>query len=78
MVVPNVTELGMIGPDKFKDNPVRLVDSEAPDFMVLRMQFLGVERRMEGVTFEQVCFCDSFPLNNGRQFLKKPIECSSG
>jgi len=56
----------MIGPDKFKDNPVRLVDSEAPDFMVLGMQFLGVERRVEGIAFEQVCFCDRFPLNNGR------------
>jgi len=52
MVVPNVTEFGMIGPDKFKDNPVRLVDSEAPDFMVLGMQFLGVERRVEGVAFK--------------------------
>lgn len=68
----------MIGPDKFKDNPVCLVDSEAPDFMVFGMQFLGVERRVKEVTFEQVCFCDRFPLNNGRQFLKKPIECSGG
>lgn len=78
MVVPNVTELGMIGPDKLKDNPVRLVNSEAPDFMVLGMQFLGVERQVEGVAFEQVCFCDRFPLNNRRQFLKQPIECGGG
>ncbi|MDD5558666.1 hypothetical protein [Candidatus Methylomirabilis sp.] len=53
-------------------------DVTTPDFMVLGMQFLGVERRVEGVAFEQVCFCDRFPLNNRRQFLKKPIECGGG
>jgi hypothetical protein len=43
MVMPNVTEFDMIRPDKLEDNPIRLVDSEAPDFMMLGTQFLGVK-----------------------------------
>jgi len=39
MVVTDVTEFGMIGADKFKDNPVSLVDSEAPNFMLLGALF---------------------------------------
>ena len=75
MVMPDVTEFGMIGANKFKDDPVRLVDSEAPDFMMLGTQFLGVKQRMEGVTFELVRFCNRFPLDRWRQCLKEPIEC---
>lgn len=78
MVMPNVTEFGVIGADKFKDNPIRLVDSEAPDFMVLRMQFLGVKRRVEGIAFKQVRFGDGFPLDDGRQLLEELIECRGG
>jgi len=50
MVVPNVTEFRLIGPDKFEDNPVRVIDPEAPDLMVLGVQFLGMKGRVEGVT----------------------------
>ena len=50
----------MIGADKFKDHPVRLVNSETPDFMVLGMQFLSVKRTVEGVAFKQVRFYAAF------------------
>ena len=65
MVVTDVTEFGMIGADKFKDNPVSLIDPEAPDFMVLGMQFFSVKRRVEGIVLEQVCFGGGFSLDGG-------------
>lgn len=68
----------MIGADKFKDNPVSLVDPETPDFMVLGTQFFGVKRRVEWIVFEQVRFGDGFSLDGGRQFLEESIECSGG
>ena len=66
MVMTDVTEFGMIGADKFKDNPVSLVDAEAPDFMVLGTQFFCVKRRVEGIAPEQVCFGNGFSLDGGR------------
>ncbi|MCZ7627108.1 MAG: hypothetical protein FIA90_06135 [candidate division NC10 bacterium] len=75
MVVPNITEFRLIGSDKSEDDPVCLVDPEAPDLMMLGVQFLGMKRRVEGIAFEQVRFGSSFPLDGGRQFLKEPIEC---
>ena len=38
----DVTKLGVIWADEFEDNPVGLINAEAPDFMMFGMQFLGV------------------------------------
>ena len=43
----DVTEFGMVGADKFEDNPVSMVNSKTPDFMVLWMQLFGMKRRVE-------------------------------
>jgi hypothetical protein len=48
----DVAKLGVIWADEFEDNPVGLVDPEAPDLMMLGMQFLGVKRRVKGIVFE--------------------------
>ena len=62
----DVAKLCVIGADEFEDDPVGLVDPEAPDLMMLGMQFLGVKRGMKRIAFEQVRFCDGFPLDGRR------------
>ncbi len=78
MVVTHVTEFGLIGADKFKDNPVGLVDSETPNFMVFGTQFFGVKRRVKGVAFEPVRFGNGFSLDGGWEFLEESIKSSGG
>jgi len=78
MVMSDVTELGVIGTNKFEDDPVSLVDPETPNFMVLGMQFLRVKGGVEWVAFEQVCFGNGFSLDGGWEFLEEPVECSGG
>lgn len=74
----DVTKFCMIGANKFENNPVGLVNTETPDFMMLRMQFFCVKGRIKGIALEQIRFCDSFSLNGVRQFLEEPIERGGG
>jgi len=53
MMVANIAKLSMVRADKFEDNPIGLIYSEAPYFVVLGVQFFGSERRMERVAFEK-------------------------
>ena len=63
MMVGDIAKFGMIRPHKFENNPIGLIHSEAPDFVLLGMQFFGSERGMEGVAFEQPCFFGCLTLN---------------
>lgn len=63
MMVADIAKFGLIRPHKFEDNPIGLIHSEAPDFVLLGMQFFGSERRMEGVALEQLCFFGCPTLN---------------
>lgn len=63
-----------MGPRNFGDNPIGVIDSKAPDFVMLRMEFLGAERRMKRVLSEEIGFCCGFSLNRLREFGEQPIE----
>ena len=51
-MVTDVAKLGVIGADEFEDNPVGLINAEAPNLMMLWMQLLGMKRGMEWIVFE--------------------------
>ena len=43
----NVSEFDIIGSEKFEDDAIGAIYPKAPDFAMLRMQLLGMERRMK-------------------------------
>jgi hypothetical protein len=75
MMVTDVSQLGMVGTGKFEDDPISLVDSEAPCFVVLRVQLFRSKGRVIRVLFEKIRFEGSLALNGSRKFHEEPIEC---
>ncbi len=70
----DIPKLSMIGTNKFEDDPIGAVYPEAPDFVVLGMQFFSSQGRIKRVALEDVCFVYSLTLYRFGQFLKQPIE----
>lgn len=59
----DVTEFDMIGSEEREDDAVGSIDSKAPDFVLLRMQFLAVKRRMKRILSKEIGLRGSFALN---------------
>ena len=74
-MVADIAKLGMVRGNEFEDNPIRLIYPKAPDFMVLGVQFLGSEGRMEGIALEEICSLGRLALNRPWKFLEEAIEC---
>jgi len=75
MVMADVAKFSMVGSNKFEDDPIGAVYSEAPDLVVFRMQFFGSQGRVKRVALKEVCFSHRLALYGFGQFLKQPIEC---
>lgn len=43
VVMADVAEFDVVGAEKFEDNPIGSIDAKAPDFVMLRMEFLAVK-----------------------------------
>ena len=74
MVLANVPEFDIIGAEKFEDEAVGAIDPKAPDFVMLRMQLLSMERRMKWVFSEEIGLGAGFALNRLGKFLEQLIE----
>lgn len=67
----------MVWSEKFEDDAVRTIDSEAPDFVMLRVELFSAERRMKGILPKKIGLGCSFALNRLGKFAEQPVEgCS--
>jgi len=73
-MMPDVAQFYMIGAEEFEDDAICPINSKAPDFMMLWMQLLGMERGMKRVSSKEISLGGGFPLNRLGKFLEKTIE----
>jgi hypothetical protein len=76
-MMSDVAKFYMIGTEEFEDDAIRPINSEAPDFVMLRMQLLSMERRVKRVSSKEIGLADGLPLNWFGEFLEQSIECGS-
>jgi hypothetical protein len=74
MMMAYVAEFDMVGSEEFEDDAIGPIDPKAPDFVVLRMQFLAVKRWMKRILSEKISLGGGFALNRLREFLEQLIE----
>ena len=52
MMVPDVSKFSVAGTNKLEDDSIGSINPKTPDFMMLGMELLGPERRMERILFK--------------------------
>ncbi len=60
----DVAEFDMVRSEEFEDDAVGSINSKAPHFVLLRVQLLGVERRMKWICSKEIGLGGGFPLNS--------------
>ena len=75
MMIANVSEFGMAWFGELEDDAVGAVNAKALHFMLLRMEFFDVQRRMKGVGLEEVCLDSCFALNGLGKLVEKTVKC---
>jgi len=70
----DVAEFDVTGSEKLVDDAIGSIDSKAPDFVVLRMQFLAVKGWMKRILSEEIGLGSGFTLNRLGKFLEQFIK----
>lgn len=70
----DVAEFCMIRSHRLEDDAMGPVNSEAPYFVMLRVQLLHMERRMKRIGLEQVGLGCCFALNGFGELVEEAVE----